>query len=98
VFWEALTDEVRLIWPATEPWDAIFLADLLEDTGRYAATELVRRVVGLAHVTDIDSLDDERRLRAQRRAVAGARSIALGPPVRTLDDLWNRMTTKETSP
>ena len=96
-FWEALTDEVRRIWPATQPWDAIFLADLLKDTGRYAATELVRRVVGLAHVTNIDSLDDEPRLRAQRRAVAGARSIALGPPVRTLDDLWNRMTTKETS-
>jgi 5-methylthioribose kinase len=97
-FWDALTDEVRRIWPATQPWDAIFLADLLEDTGRYAATELVRRVVGLAHVTDIDSLDDEPRLCAQHRAVAGARSIALGPPVRTLDDLWNRMTTKETSP
>ena len=94
-FWEALTEEIHLGWPRTQPWDAIFLADLLKDTGRYAATELVRRIVGLAHVVDIDSLDDEPRLRAQLRAVAGARSIALGPPVRTLDDLWNRMTTKE---
>lgn len=94
-FWEALTDETRGMWPSTQPWDQIFLADLLKDTGRYAATELVRRIVGLAHVTDIDSLDDEPRLRAQHRAVAAARSIALGPPVRTLDDLWNRMTTKE---
>ena len=59
--------------------------------------ELVRRIVGLAHVIDIDTLDDAARLRAQRRAVAGARSIALGTAVRTLDDLWNRMTTKETS-
>jgi len=96
-FWESLTDEVRAVWPATQPWDQIFVANLLADTGRYAATELVRRIVGLAHVADIDTLDDSARLRAQRRAVAGARSIALGPAVRTLDDLWNRMTTKETA-
>jgi hypothetical protein len=51
--------------------------------------------VGLAHVADIDTLDDEPRLRAQIRAVAAARSIALGPPARTLEDLWNRMTTLE---
>lgn len=95
-FWESLTDEVHLMWPRSQPWDATFLADLLKDTGRYAATELVRRIVGLAHVADVDSLDDEPRFRVQNRALAGARSIALGPPVRTLDDLWNRMTTKET--
>jgi 5-methylthioribose kinase len=96
-FWEALTDEVRVVWPADQPWDQIFTARLLADTGRYAATELVRRIVGLAHVADIDTLEDAARLSAQRRAVAGARSIALGPAVRTLDDLWNRMTSKETS-
>lgn len=96
-FWQALTDEVRIVWPAAQPWDPIFIANLLADTGRYAATELVRRIVGLAHVADIDTLDDAARLRAQRRAVAGARSIALGPAVRTFDDLWNRMTTKETT-
>lgn len=94
-FWQSLTEEVRVVWPATQPWDPIFVAELLADTGRYAATELVRRIVGLAHVADIDTLDGPSRLRAQRRAVAGARSIALGPAVRTLDDLWNRMTTKE---
>lgn len=97
-FWAALTEEIRLLWPPTQPWDRIFVAELLRDTGRYAATELVRRVVGLAHVVDIDSLDDAQRLRAQRRAVAGARSVALGPPVRTLEDLWERVTTtKETA-
>ncbi len=95
-FWLALTEEVRILWPPTQPWDHIFLATLLKDTGRYAATELVRRIVGLAHVIDVDSLDDGPRLQVQHRAVAGARSLALGPPVRTLDDLWNRMTTKET--
>ena len=95
-FWDTLTEEVRLIWPPAQPWEQMFLADLLKDTGRYAATELVRRIVGLAHVIDVDSLDDEPRLRVQHRAVAAARSVALGPPVRTLDDLWNRLTTKET--
>lgn len=95
-FWQALVEEIRVMWPRRQPWDQIFVASLLRDTGRYAATELVRRVVGLAHVVDIDSLDDDRRLRAQVRAVAGARSVTLGPSPQTLDDLWNRMTTKET--
>ncbi len=97
-FWSALTDEVKRMWPVSQPWNHIFLADLLKDTGRYGACEMVRRIVGLAHVSDIDSLGDEARLRAQCRVVEGARSILLGPPVRTLEDLWNRMTTKESCP
>jgi Predicted kinase len=96
-FWNALYDEARLIWPTNEPWNEIFISDLLRDSARYAATELVRRIVGLAHVADIDSLADGPRLRAQRRAVSGARSLALGPPVRSLNDLWNRATQEEIS-
>ncbi|MDQ2754976.1 MAG: S-methyl-5-thioribose kinase [Actinomycetota bacterium] len=95
-FWDALSDEVRHVWPAGQPWVEPFLAELLADSARYAATELVRRMVGLAHVVDVDSLPPSPRLHAQERAVAGARSLALGPPVRTLTDLWTRITTEET--
>jgi 5-methylthioribose kinase len=95
-FWAALRDEARLLWPHRQPWNEIFLSALLEDTARYAATELVRRTVGLAHVADIDSLDPAPRLRARQRAVAGARSLALGPAVRSITDLWTRATTEET--
>ncbi len=95
-FWTALDEEVRQLWPAHQPWEEAFLARLLADSARYAATELVRRMVGLAHVADIDSLPPDARLRAQRRCVAGARSLALGSPVRTLSDLWSRATTEET--
>ncbi|MGN6599041.1 MAG: S-methyl-5-thioribose kinase [Actinomycetes bacterium] len=94
-FWAALSDEVRQIWPKDHPWDEIFLSNLLADTARYAATELVRRIVGLAHVIDIDSLPDGPRLRAQQRCIAAARSLLLGPPVRSLHDLWSRATTED---
>jgi len=94
-FWNALVAEVRELWPRPEPWAEIFLGDLLRDTGRYAATELVRRIVGLAHVADIDSLEDDLRLRAQRRCIAAARSVVLGPAPRTITDLWTRLTTEE---
>jgi 5-methylthioribose kinase len=95
-FWAALRDEARLLWPRRQPWNEIFLSAPLEDTARYASTELVRRTVGLAHVADIDSLDPAPRLRARQRAVAGARSLALGPAVRSITDLWTRATPEET--
>lgn len=94
-FWSALVREAREVWPRPQPWLEIFLADLLRDTGRYAATELVRRIVGLAHVADIDSLEDGERLRAQTRCIAAARSVMLGPAPRTMTDLWKRLTTEE---
>ena len=94
-FWEALSSGVREAWPRPRTWSEVFLDHLLVDTGRYAATELVRRVVGLAHVADVDSLTGPVRLRAQTRCLAAARSVLLGPSPRTLADLWNRMTQEE---
>lgn len=93
--WDALTEEVHTLWPRRQPWEEIFLSTLVADSGRYAATELVRRMVGLAHVQDVESLDDAPRLRVQQRAVAAARSLALGPLAVSVDDLWSRITTEE---
>lgn len=48
-----------------------FLAELLQDTFGYAGAKMVRRIVGLAHVADIDGIPDEaRRNRARRVALA----------------------------
>lgn len=49
----------------------IFLRDLLQDTFGYAGCKMVRRIVGLAHVADIDGIPDEAlRNRARRVALA----------------------------
>jgi len=49
----------------------IFLRELLQDTFGYAGCKMVRRIVGLSHVADIDGIpNDELRNRARRVALA----------------------------
>jgi 5-methylthioribose kinase len=91
-FWQSFTDECRRIWKPSEPWYHRFLAGVLADSAQFAGLEMIRRIVGLAHVRDIDSLPQPYRLHAQRAAVEGGRALALGPPCASFDELWNRAT------
>jgi 5-methylthioribose kinase len=95
-FWAALTDEVERLWPSTEPWRDQFLDGLRRDTARYAATEMVRRLVGLAHVADIDTLPDGIRLTAQTAVARGARRLSTTPDV-PFPELW-ALAAREESP
>jgi len=90
LFWSAAEDELSRSWPATEPWRDQFIEGLLVDAAGYAAMEMIRRIVGLAHVTDIDGLPDDLRLQAQAETLRNARLLALGRPVRGFSDLWSR--------
>lgn len=96
-YWSALTDEVLRLWPSSEPWQERFLRELRRDTARYACTEMLRRLVGLAHVTDIDTLPDGVRLCAQNAVVRGARRLCANPAVPAFADLW-AMAAREESP
>jgi len=89
-YWNALVDEIRRLWNPAEPWYAPFLSRLLGDAGRFAGMEMIRRIVGLAHAKDIDSLEQPVRAAAQSCAIAGGRALMLGGPVHTFDDLWER--------
>ena len=46
-----------------------YLANLLSDTASFAGTEIIRRIIGLAHVVDITSLPEEQRLLAEKEAL-----------------------------
>ncbi|MEG0286909.1 MAG: S-methyl-5-thioribose kinase [Vagococcus sp.] len=46
-----------------------YLSQLLRDTASYAGTELLRRVIGLAHVADITNLPEEKRILAEKEAL-----------------------------
>lgn len=94
-FWTAFDEGVERLWPSREPWRREFVAGVLEDAAGYAGAEMIRRIVGLAHVADVDSLPPEPRLRAQHTAVAGARHLLLGGPVASLEDLWCRAISQE---
>lgn len=53
-----------------------FVSDLLQDTFGYAGCKMIRRIVGLAHVKDIDGIeDDAARERARRDALAIGKAL-----------------------
>jgi 5-methylthioribose kinase len=95
-YWQAFADEAARRWSATEPWFARFLARVLADAARFAGMEMIRRIVGLAHVRDIDSLPPTARFRAQESSLAGGRALVLGGRCPSFDDLWQRATQEET--
>jgi 5-methylthioribose kinase len=57
-----------------------FMRDLWRSTLGFAGCKMIRRIVGLAHVADFETIEDlEQRARGERRALALARSLMLQP-------------------
>jgi 5-methylthioribose kinase len=53
-----------------------FLSELLSDTIGFAGCKMLRRVVGIAHVEDLESIEDvETKVRCERHALAVAKSF-----------------------
>jgi 5-methylthioribose kinase len=53
-----------------------YLARLFDDSLRFAATEMIRRIFGLAHVADLDEIQDAAaRARSEARALRTAREL-----------------------
>jgi 5-methylthioribose kinase len=94
-FWAAFADSCRRLWDPAEPWYHRFLAVTLADAGRFAGLEMIRRMVGMAHVRDVDELPQPARLAAQERVVAGGRALILGTRCTSFDELWSRATHEE---
>jgi len=95
--WEQFEQHFRSLW-ATHCTDRLlreanfldhFLAELLQDTFGYAGCKMIRRIVGLAHVADIDGIEDQTlRNRAQRAALAsGVALIKIHPQATTIHEL-----------
>lgn len=68
------------VYPA-DSFDEIqreFFQDVWRDTLGFAATEVIRRIVGVAHVADLESIADaEVRVVAEKRALAFAQSVLI---------------------
>ncbi|CFV31350.1 S-methyl-5-thioribose kinase [Yersinia pseudotuberculosis] len=66
---------------ATEGYATQFLQHVWRDAIGYCGSELIRRTIGLAHVADLDSIDDEEMRRAcQRHALSLGRALILVAP------------------
>ncbi|PWC10006.1 S-methyl-5-thioribose kinase [Brenneria roseae subsp. americana] len=59
----------------------LFLQQVWQDAVGYCGTELIRRTIGLAHVADLDSIqNDEARAGCQRQALSLGRTLILAAP------------------
>lgn len=77
--WHAFVAEIERLWPqrADSSWTDGFrdewLRSVWQDTVGFAGLEAIRRVVGLAKVSDLQTLDVDDRVRAARAVLATAR-------------------------
>lgn len=78
--WTAFETEFRVLWPTridTFYPDAFLdrhLREVWHDAVGFGGAKAIRRIVGLAKASDIQSLDDDDRVRAARLVLATARS------------------------
>lgn len=82
--WTTFEAEFRKLWnescqdriSKTPGFQDIYVQDLLHDTIGYAGCKMVRRVIGLAHVADIDKIESaDAKERAQRMALAIGKAL-----------------------
>ncbi|MED0679257.1 S-methyl-5-thioribose kinase [Aneurinibacillus thermoaerophilus] len=75
--WNVFENEFRALWneKAQEPYAKVpgyqdsYLQNILQDTAGYAGCKMMRRVIGLAHVSDLESITDP-KLRAKGETLA----------------------------
>ena len=95
--WASFEKEFRRLWQEhaieptahTEGFLDAYLQSVLQDTTGFAGCKMIRRIVGIAHVSDIDSIeDDAARAIAEKAALAIGRSLIVGRQrVTSIDEL-----------
>ncbi len=83
--WEQFEQKFRKLWNehgvdrlanSAAGYQDLYMKRLLQDTIGFAGCKMVRRVVGLSHVVDIDKIpDDVKREKAQRLALAIGKAL-----------------------
>ncbi|MCM3652237.1 S-methyl-5-thioribose kinase [Metabacillus litoralis] len=84
--WIVFEEEFRILWKgkASEPYASIqgyeddYILRLLQDSLGYAGCKMMRRVIGLAHVSDLESINDPKlRAKGERLALAIGQQLVL---------------------
>jgi len=98
--WKLFEEKFRALWnengvdrlaSAAKGYQDYYMKRLLQDTFGYTGCKIVRRIVGLAHVADIDRIpDDADRERSQRLALEiGTSLIKMNRSAESIDQLIN---------
>ena len=97
--WEAFGVELGRLWPqrVNTFFPDAFLERHLDavwpDALGYAATKAIRRMIGYAHVSDIETLDEPQRSSAAGAVLRAARALLLDrTAIHTPADAWQRVT------
>jgi 5-methylthioribose kinase len=92
--WTVFEEEFRTLWQekVKEPiqgYEDDYLRRLLQDAAGFAGCKMMRRVIGLAHVPDLESIDDPQlRAKAERLALhIGQQLVLKRETVRKISDL-----------
>ncbi|WP_372635685.1 S-methyl-5-thioribose kinase [Cohnella sp.] len=95
--WNGFERKFRALWnehgvdriAKTAGYQEDYVSRLLQDTAGFAGAKIVRRIVGLAHVADIDKIPDaDVRARAQRLALAiGTTLIKRNRRIASIEDI-----------
>ena len=105
--WNEFETRFRALWDSslidpmakTPGYQNMYVQQLFRDTIGFAGTKMVRRIVGLAHVADIDTIEDaSERERAQRKALAiGKALIKNNRQVNTINEVLDLVSTALTT-
>ncbi|UHA72403.1 S-methyl-5-thioribose kinase [Paenibacillus sp. 481] len=95
--WNRFEAKFRVLWDehlvdrlaATDGYQDMYIDRLLQDVIGYAGCKMIRRIVGLAHVADIDSIPDPQvKERAQRIALTiGKKLVKINRRVHSIDEV-----------
>lgn len=69
-----------------------FLADMEHDMHRFAGMEMIRRIIGLAHAKEIDSLPDAQRMRGQLMAIENGKALLVNSFGFNFERFWKTAT------
>ena len=71
-----------------------YVSQILKDTTGFAGCKMIRRIVGLSHVADIDTIaDDKAREAAQRKALAiGKNLVRHHRSIKSFEDILTLIT------
>ncbi|WIV20519.1 S-methyl-5-thioribose kinase [Paenibacillus polygoni] len=93
-FCELWDQDVQDYMARTKGYQEFYIAKLLQDSAGFAGSKMIRRIVGLAHVADIDTISNETiREQAERKALSiGKNLVKNHRRITSITDLMNLVT------
>ncbi|BCV20727.1 S-methyl-5-thioribose kinase [Moorella sp. Hama-1] len=101
--WENFVAEFQFVWEAQDPvqrpaaYRERYMRKLLQDTAGFGGAKMMRRIIGLAHVEDLESIvDPEKRAVAERLGLAiGRRLVKERARFTSIEDIINVVLTSQ---